>query len=167
MMKYSNELQKAFLVNINDYKRISGKYKIIEKNGKGREYLINSNILIFEGEYLNGRRNGKGKEYFNNGKLKFEGEYLNGKKWNGNGFHIIGIKDFEIKDGKGNIKEYDSSSGALIFEGKYLNGEINWKGKEYHNNEKLKFEGEYLNGERNGNGKEYCELGDLILKENI
>ena len=31
-------------------------------------------------DYLNGKRNGKGKEYNYNGILVFEGEYLNGKK---------------------------------------------------------------------------------------
>ena len=36
------------------------------------ENIINTNIIIFEGEYLNGKRNGKGKEY-NESKLKFEG----------------------------------------------------------------------------------------------
>ena len=30
-------------------------------------------ILIFEGEYINGKRNGKGKIYNINGILKFEG----------------------------------------------------------------------------------------------
>ena len=35
---------------------------------------------MFEGEYLNGERNGKGKEYDWNGNLIFEGEYLNGLK---------------------------------------------------------------------------------------
>ena len=40
--------------------------------------------MKFEGEYLNGLRNGKGKEYdINSGKLTFEGEYFEGKKWNG------------------------------------------------------------------------------------
>ena len=50
------------------------------KNGKGKEYIIITNILIFEGEYLNGKRNGTGKEYNYDwdGKLKFEGGYLNG-----------------------------------------------------------------------------------------
>ena len=38
--------------------------------------------------------------------------------------------EFEIKDGKGNIKEY-SDCGILIFEGDYLNGKRNGKGKEY------------------------------------
>jgi len=77
---YNKELQKICLIDIEDYKKISGKYKIGKKNGKGQEYLINTDILIFEGEYLNGIKNGKGKEYYSNGKLLFEGEYLNGKK---------------------------------------------------------------------------------------
>ena len=80
MIVYNKELQKKCLIYIEDYKKISGKYKKGEKNGKGEEYTIYTNILIFEGEYKNGIRNGKGKEYYNNGKLKFEGEYLNGKR---------------------------------------------------------------------------------------
>jgi len=125
MILYNKELQKMFEIGIEHYKKISPIYKIGEKNGKGKEYIINTNILIFEGEYSNGRRHGKGKEYYFNGKLKFEGKYVNGKRWNGKGYNINGNLDFEIKDGKGFIKEY-------------------------YNNSKLKFEGEYLNGERNG-----------------
>ena len=76
---------------------------------------------------------------------------MNGKKWNG-----IIYKDklkFEIKEGKGKIKEYDKY-GQLIFEGEYLNG--NKKGKEYDDNCELIFEGEYLDEKRwNGKIKEY------------
>ena len=75
---YNKKLQKILGVDIEVYKKISGKYRIGEKNGKGREYTLIENRLIFKGEYLNGKRNGKGKEYDYNGKLKFEGEYLNG-----------------------------------------------------------------------------------------
>ena len=99
MIKYSKELQKMHLINIEDYKKISGKYRIVEINGKGKEYIINTNILIFEGEYLNRKRNGKGKEYYKNGRLRFEGEYLNGKIWNGEGYNINGDMEFEIKYG--------------------------------------------------------------------
>ena len=153
MIIYSKELQKMYSIGIEDYKKISGKYKKGEKNGEGEEYIINTNILIFKGEYKNGIRNGKGKEYYNNGELKFEGEYLKGKIWNGNGYNINGNIEFEIKDGEGNIKYY-GYDGDLFFEGKYINGEINGKGKEYYYGE-LIFEGEYLNGERNGKGIEY------------
>jgi len=128
VIKYNKELQELFFIDIEDYKKISGKEKRGEKNGKGREYIINTNILIFEGEYLRERRNGKGKEYYLNGNLKFEGEYLNGKRWNGNGYNKKGNVEFEIKDGKGNIKEYNEDD-KLIFEGEYLNGEKNGKGK--------------------------------------
>ena len=76
---YHKQLQNLFEFDITKYKKISGKYKIGEKNGKGREYLLKTNNLIFEGEYLNGKRNGKGKEYNCDNDLVYEGEYLNGK----------------------------------------------------------------------------------------
>ena len=84
LILYNKQLQKIIGVGIEDYKKASGRYKIVENNGKGREYILNSNKLIFEGEYLNWKRNGKGKEYDYEGKLEFEGEYLNGKR-NGKG----------------------------------------------------------------------------------
>ena len=84
MIIYNKELQKIFGVDIKSYKKVSGKYKIGNKNGKGREYNLIGNELRFEGEYLNGKRNGKGIEYNDDGELEFEGEYLNGKR-NGKG----------------------------------------------------------------------------------
>ena len=39
MIIYNKQLQNIFEVNIEDYKKISGKYKIIEKNSQGKEYL--------------------------------------------------------------------------------------------------------------------------------
>ena len=62
---YNNKLQKILGVNIHDYKKLSGKYKIVEKNGKGEEFSISTNKKIFEGEYLNKKRNSKGKEFYN------------------------------------------------------------------------------------------------------
>ena len=79
---YNKEIQRILGVDIKNYKKKSGKYRIIEKNGKGREYTLIGDKLIFEGEYINGKRIGKGKEYDINGKLIFEGEYINGE-WNG------------------------------------------------------------------------------------
>ena len=108
---YNKYLQKLIGVDIQYYKKISGKYKIDGKNGKGKEYILYTNNLIFEGEYLNGKRNGKGKEYDMKGKLVFQGQYINGKR-----------------HGKG--KEYDNF-GDLIFDGEYLDGERNGNGKEY------------------------------------
>ena len=112
MIIYNKELKKILLVDIKDYKEISGKYKIGKKNGEGKEYNYDRK-LIYEGEYLNGKRNGKGKEYYiddilnfeqenlnavinrkgkeyyyKNGNIKFEGKYLDGKRWNGKGYNI-------------------------------------------------------------------------------
>jgi len=111
----NNQIKKKLRINIEDYKKISGKYKVGKRNGKVSVYILNTNILIFEGEYLNGKRNGKGKEYNYNGELIFDGEYLNGEKWNGKG------------------KEY-YADGIIKFEGEYSNGKWNGKGKEFFNN---------------------------------
>ena len=126
---YNKQLQKKLGVDIEDYKKTSGKYKIAEKNGKGKEYRLNTNIMIFEGEYLNGKRNGKGKECDFFAEFEFEGEYLNGKKWNGKGYNKVCKVDYEIKEGKGKVKEYNIL-GKLKYEGVYLNGDRNGKEKE-------------------------------------
>ena len=85
MMTYNKKLQGIFGVEIKDYQKISQKIKIAEKNGKGKEYDLDTKQLIFLGEYLNGKRNGKGREYdIDTNQLIFSGKYLNGKR-NGKG----------------------------------------------------------------------------------
>jgi len=56
---YNKQLQNKLGVNINDYGNMSGKYKVGERNGKGKEYTIKENKLIFEGEYFNGKKKEK------------------------------------------------------------------------------------------------------------
>ena len=75
----------------------------------------------------------------------FEGEYINGKKWNGKGYNYDNEVVYELKDGKGLVKEYDN--GPLKFIGEYKDGERNGKGREY-NYDDLIFEGEYWKGKR-------------------
>ena len=70
-----------------------------------KEYNFH-NKIIFEGEHKDGKRNGKGKEFYYDGKLKFEGKYLNGKMWEGKGYDKSNNIIYELKDGKGLIKEY-------------------------------------------------------------
>ena len=63
--------------------------------------------------------------------MQFEGEYLKGQKWNGKVYDKKGNLDYEIKDGKGYVKQY-TEDGKLEFEGEYVNGKRNGKGKEYY-----------------------------------
>ena len=182
LINYNKHLQNKLNIDIEYYKVISGKYKIYENNGKGKEFILGINTLIFEGQYKTGKRNGKGKEYYENGNLKFEGEYLNNKRWKGIGYNIKGKIALELDNGKG--KEYYGIFGdkdKIKFEGKFL-GEKIWNGKiyNYNGNEEFEikdgkgfikefdnegnviYEGEYLNGKRNGKGKEY--FLNLILR---
>ena len=151
--------------------KFEGEYLNGKRNGHGKEYDHDEH-LVFEGEYLNGKKwKGKFKRYdFNGpviyeceylgntrkeyrlGKLIFEGEYLNEKKWNGKGYDKNGQVIYEIKDGKGTIKEYFDLN-ILRYEGEYSNGLRNGKGKEYNfRGDKVIFEGEFLNGKK-WNGK--------------
>ena len=57
---YNKKFQKIIGVNLEYYKKISGKNREVDKSGNGREYLLNTNKMIFEGTYLNGKKNGKG-----------------------------------------------------------------------------------------------------------
>ena len=127
IVKYNRSIQNMIKINLIDYKLFTGKNIIYDSKNYGKEYDIKG-ILLYEGEYLNGRRNGKGKEFDNIKLITFEGEYLKGKR-NGHG------------------KEYHLNS-KIKFEGEYLNGERNGKGKEYDINNNLIFEGEYRNGKR-------------------
>ena len=179
--RYNKYLQKIFYITIEDYKNIGERFKIGERKGKGKEYIINRDILIFEGEYFNGKKNGVGKELYPFGKTKFEGIYLKGKKIEGKGYDEHGNLILEIdKNGKG--KEY-YKYGKIQFEGEYLNGK-KWNGKGYNNKGKeefeikrgkgwvkeynyygeLIFEGDYIDGKRNGIGKEYYNDGDLLYE---
>ena len=136
-----------------------GEYMNGLRNGKGKEYYKNHE-LKFEGRYLNGKRHGKGKEYF--GSLIFDCEYLNGDKWEGKVYDPINNKIYELKEGKGYIKEkYDIEE---YFLGEYLNGKRNGKGKIYNYNNELRFDGEFLNGKINGKGKEFNDKGYLIFE---
>ena len=131
-----------------------GEYLNGELNGKGKEYDCFGKIK-FEGEYINWYRNGQGKEY-NYGKLIFEGEYLHGAKWNGKGYNPKNDIEYILNNGKGYVKIYNNIEGLLEFEGELFNGLKNGKGNEYNLfNSKLIFEGEYKNGIKNGKGKEY------------
>ena len=119
----------------------------------------------------------KGKEYDNFGNHSFEGEYLNGKKWKGKIYKGFNNTIYELKEGKGFVKQYiiydiifegeyldgerykgkkETDNGDLIFEGEFLNyKKWNGKGKEYYIGNKLLFEGEYKNGKRNGKAKNF------------
>ena len=187
LVKYNKKIKYKLDIDIIDYMFLSRKYFVGERNGKGKEYTIINNKLIFEGDYidgkktgygkeyyeekfssemkikyegkyLNGKRNGKGIEYYNNGGIKFEGIFLFGQRYKGKGYDKDGKNIYELEEGKGYIKEFGDFND-IMFEGEYPNG----KGKEYFNKEKIKFEGDYVNGIK-WNGIGYDKDHKIIYK---
>ena len=136
LISYNKNFQSKLGINFDDYKIASNKYKIEEINGTGKEYLRDTQIIIFEGNYLNGKRNGQGKEYYKNGKIKFQGEYLNGNIINGKGYDIDGYEYLNLNNGYG--KEY-YDNGKIRFEGEYYKGR-KWNGIYYNYQGKKEFE---------------------------
>ena len=139
-INYNKKIQNKLCINIEDYKNLGNRTKIIENNGLGKEYRLNTNIVIFEGEYLNGKKNGKGKEYYENGQIKFEGEYLKGKIIEGKGYDDK-ANEFLIIEKNGNGTEY-FKNGRIQFEGKYYNGK-RWNGIGYNYEGKKEYEIKY------------------------
>ena len=71
---YNKNLQYKLNKDIIDFRKLSGRYIIGERTGKGREYSCYDDNLLFEGEYLNGKRHGLGKQYNDKQNLIFEGK---------------------------------------------------------------------------------------------
>ena len=170
LIKYNKYFQKSFSIDIEYYKIISRRYIVKDLNGYAKEYLLNTNELIFEGQYKNNKRNGEGIEY-HDGKKIYKGQFLNGKR-NGKGkeyepiFYKLIFKGEYLNGKRHGIGE--EIAGGPIYKGNFLNGERNGQGKEYlniypfENSTKLTFEGEYLNGKRwNGIKYKYYEKGKL------
>ena len=142
----------------------TGKYnKYNEKEGKGKEYDLDDN-LIFEGEY-NASKRRKGTEYYIKikGLKKYDGNYNNGIRWNGFLYDINKENKYEIKQGNGLIKEF-YENGYLCYEGEIKNGIKDGKGKIYDQTGNLIFEGNFINGIKNGDGKEYNKNRELIFE---
>ena len=151
IISFNNKYQNKLGICLDDYKKLCEIYIDENRNGFGKILELKTKTTIFEGNFLNGKKNGKGKEYNKNHDIIFEGIYLNDIKMSGNGYDENGNNILKIEeDGKG--KEY-YDNGNIQFEGEYLNGK-KWNGKGY-NYKGEKFEGEYFCGKRNGNGKEY------------
>ena len=56
IISYNKQIQIKLEVNLDNYKSICNKEKIVEKNGIVKEYVKGTNLLIFEGEYKNGKK---------------------------------------------------------------------------------------------------------------
>ena len=142
----------------NDILVFEGEYINGVRNGKGKEYDKLSGRLIYDGEYSNGLRNGKGKDYYYD---IFKGKYIYGHRLTGKRY-INDILEFEgdyLYDKNWNGKGYDKN-GNVIYE--LINGK--GKIKEYDIKGNIIFEEEYLNGQKNGKGKEYDYKGNIIFE---
>ena len=109
------------------YDEIGRKIILGLKDGKGcSKKFWEDDYNFYEGEYLNGERHGKGKDTVKYGSITFEGEYVNGKRWTGKAHDKKDNIYFELKDGKGVLKQIHLNiRGIIQFYYEYFNGEKN------------------------------------------
>ena len=55
LLNHNKKIQKKLKIDIERFKKLSQRYRIILENGICREFLINTNYLLFEGEFKDGR----------------------------------------------------------------------------------------------------------------
>ena len=63
LIKISQKIKDILNINLIHYKLFSGRYFIGKKNGKGKEFDLSNDQIIFEGDYIDGKRTGYGNEY--------------------------------------------------------------------------------------------------------
>jgi len=52
-------MKKILGICLDDYRKRSVKVFVGERNGVGKEFRKGTNIIVFEGQYLNGKKNGR------------------------------------------------------------------------------------------------------------
>ena len=123
---YNKSLQDKLNINSEKFKKESNKILLIDENGFGKIMHQTNKFVFFEGKFENGKKNGKGKEY-----------------------QII-MSELKKKNTKiliPNEKQLNDYFRKYVFKDGCKRDKIDYKGKEFIFEIKLKFEGEYLNGE--------------------
>ena len=134
----------------NDMLMYSGEWKNGKREGKGLFY-VNGDVR-YSGEWRDNSPNGVGKLYTTDGKVAYEGPWKNG-------YHTIkkGIAISYLTLCK---KEF-YNNGSILYEGEWNDFKYEGKGKLYYRNGIIEYEGNFFNGLRSGLGKEYFVSGGL------
>ena len=117
-----------------------GEFKNNKRNGKGKQY-DNNNNLIYDGFFVDDQREGFGK-LFDNNKILYEGLFVKNE--------IEGNGKYYIKDN--------------YFVGNIKLGSSNFKGKVYTKKDELIYEGEFKDYKYQKNGKFYYINGNYYME---
>ena len=151
--EYENNIPKEgkniTLYNLDGFLKYKGDLYNFKYHGYGKLYNDNSNILLYEGEFISNLYEGKGILYENSYK-KYEGEFFKGL-FHGNG------KQYEL-DNNNNL--------YLYYKGNFKNNEICGYGIKYYINDFIKIEG-IFDSINSYEGQYYNPLGKIIYNGKI
>jgi hypothetical protein len=115
----------------------------LQYHGHGTQYTLNG-LIVYEGEYKNGKKNGHG-TFYNNGILHYIGNFKNDM------VHGSGILFFQ--------------TSSPYYEGKFVKNEIFGNGKLFWPSGSLHKEGYFKNAKLSGKGTVYDKDGKTVLQK--
>ena len=118
----------------------------LDKNNLLKHYKFynsDTQIITYEGEYVNNKKTGYGKEYYSNGNVSYEGN------WVDDSFYGEGINYYE--------------NGIIEFNGLYERGKKNGFGTSYFEDGSKKSEENWSNDVRFGNNKIFHKNGHIEM----
>lgn len=136
--------------------------------GLQKATLILDDMLLGEGDFLNGQHHGTWTVYDDKGRLQSITTYLNGEK---QGTEIV----FETKRGYPKTKAFYHKNelmgqylvyknGKIVERRNYTNGALDGALKKYYTNGKVMEESTYVNGVIDGEAKWYDQEGNLTIE---
>lgn len=139
-------------------------------NGYGRLFCPQTNIMQFEGNWVEGALQGEGQMYCQDtGKRLFDGIFKDGQLHNGTYYFPDETYVGDIRDNlmHGFGKSYDKH-GKLIYEGHFANHMREGFGKYYNELGRLEYEGMHEQSVASGYGKQYdYSTGSLVYEGNF
>lgn len=111
-------------------------------NGFGKSFYEHQpNVVLYEGNWINGREDGNGALYFPDGQLKYKGYWEKG-----------------MMHGDGGLM--DESTGERIYQGNFVNGLMEGKGTYIYSNGF--YDGTFLKGMKHGEGTYVYKDGAIL-----
>ena len=138
----------------------------IKREGEGKTFWKNSNVVQAKGKYVNNLLEGFGEYFREDGSKLYEGTWTLGN-YNGKGKFLSSngnvFYDGQFSDGRmeGFGKMYYENTNILRYVGFLKGNKPNGKGESYSSDGKLIYEGEHKDGMREGIGKTYGSDGKI------
>ena len=153
----------AFSQALNHSQRLKRDYSCESGNCEdGQGTVLAENVILYRGEWRDGKPDGQGSSYYADGDVSYEGEWREGLAHGRGTRHVAsGRHDGEWRKGLAHGHGiFYSNNGRILFKGNFLEGKPDGQGSQYFDRTEtmigpIKYEGKWHEGRPNGRGTLY------------